>query len=205
MDSKSKSYFDELDDDLNVDQQENTFHKMLDELNTAVTKQSNFEKSVSVEAYHNRGFIKEGELIANYLKKGEQLNNIAQLVVDNVVPNQSGQVETTGVDTGYGSITMYGKEHNIGVYILRTETTPGAEAVEQQLIELISNYPIQETFNDKKVDIYVFAPFKDSEICNIIGDKYYEFRGCFELIHTMRGWVLLQYHKAILLPVSKDK
>lgn len=29
--------------------------------------------------------------------------------------------------------------------------------------------------------------------------------GRFEFIHTMRGWVLLQYHKAILLPLMKDE
>lgn len=196
METKVSGFLDPLTDDYS--DSDNKVVETITRMAALDAQRTNFKDSVSVEAYHNRGFIKDGELIANYLKEGEQRNNITQLVVDNWASEHGSPVESkTGI------ITMYGEEGNIGLYILTAETTPGVEEIEQQLLKAISNYP--ENFNDKRVDIYVFAPFKDAVVGKILNNEYYEFRGRFEFIHTMRGWVLLQYHKAILLPVSKDK
>ena len=198
MDSKSKSYFDELDDDLNVDQQENTFHKMLDELNTAVTKQSNFEKSVSVEAYIDRGFIKEGDLVNRFTKKGEQRDNLTKLIVSDWTSEYGHSVKTNDY-----IIKVYGYDGNIGVYVLSSDQVNGAEVIEEQLLKIIDSNP--KDFSNKEVSVYVFAPFTDSEVSDIVSGDYYEFKGCFEFVKAQHDWVLLKHHRAVHMPINQEK
>lgn len=193
MDPKEKSFLDCLDE--SNDSSKDEVVEQVTEIAIRAAQKRCFEESVSVETYHNRGFIKDGELIANFLREGEQRDNITQLVVDNWSPDYFRPIETNT-----GIITMYGEEGNIGIYLITAERALGVEEIEQQLLKAITNYP--KNFNGEKVTIYVFASFKDSEIADIISGEYYEFRGCFEFIHAMRGWVLLNYHRTIIFDIA---
>ena len=172
--------------------------EMTDDVVTKMTKQSDFEKSVSVEAYHNRGFIKEGDLVNRFTKKGEQRDNLTKLIVSDWTSEYGHSVETKDY-----IIKVYGYDGNIGVCVLSSDQAIDAEKIEEQLLKIIDSNP--KEFSNKEVSIYVFAPFKDTDVSDIVSGDYYEFKGCFEFVKAMRGWVLLKHHRAVHMPINQEK
>ena len=159
MDNNGTGFFDGLTDDLSDNDKKVVEQKTRE---TALEAQrTNFKNSVSVDAYHNRGFIKEGELIARVLNKSELRDSIVHLIVDN-----TDAFSVRHAETNAGVIDVFGEAKNVGIYRLSSESISGMEDIEQLLLKAISNN--SEKFGEKKVDIYVFAPFKDSEVCKIV-------------------------------------
>ena len=172
--------------------------EMIDDVVTKMTKQSNFEKSVSVEAYIDRGFIKDGDLVKRFTKESEPRDNLTKLIVDDWTPEYGHSVKTND-----DIIKVYGYDGNIGVYGLSSDQVNGAEVIEEQLLKIITRNP--KDFSNKEVSVYVFAPFTDSEVSDIVSGDYYEFKGCFEFVKAQHDWVLLKHHRAVHIPINQEK
>ncbi len=187
MDSKETDFFDSLESEDNVNEIQEKVIKSITNLAVTGEHRGCFEQSVSVEAYNKRGFIKDGDLIAKP----------KYLFFDDWTSDYANPVETK-----FGVLTTY-EEGDYGIYITTTEVIPGADEIEKQILKVITNNP--NNFNTKKVTIYAFAPFKDSALkCILVGD-YYEFKGCFEFVNTMRGWILQRYNRSTCLPFRQHE
>ncbi len=185
MDNKETGFFDKLEDDL-ADNTEVTpiQNDMKKEM------RNNFEQSFSANSYHKRGFIKDGELIADP----------EALFIHPDLWELGNPVETE-----IGDLTLYNDVpfewaavgNDLGIYKVTAER-PTVEELEEHLLKALSDNAAR--FWVTNITIYAFAPFNDAAVNDVVVGDYYEFKGRFEFIKGTHGWERLRYNRAVRLP-----
>lgn len=146
-----------------------------------------FEKSIGIsytcfkpEVYRVRGFIKDGELVTN----AEDVLG----VYGSPLP-----ISTDGV-----SISVCGVECLIAILSKQVD-------IEETLLDVLSSSEYKEnsyTEIGTQLPIYVFRPFDNKTSCDVnLPKDLNEFIGEYTFINTCRGWALLNFNRAIAIPV----
>ncbi|MDE6339669.1 MAG: hypothetical protein K2K97_07785 [Muribaculaceae bacterium] len=174
---ENKSFFDNIEDDIYKDEDHTSSLRRISEIAT--------KRFTYLKPYSERGYIKDGELVENPQE----------------VLGVSGSPLSTYVD-GI-SCTSCGEDH---VIVLLTNVTLD---VEKTLLSLLSS---SEQYNDVRtnnkigaiIPVYVFRPFDKKTTCEVdFPDDLNEFMGKYVFVWTLRGWTLLNFSRAIIVPVTK--
>ena len=147
----------------------------------------NFFDSVSHQSYAKRGFIKDGELLMADPSPVFGLRSHCCPV----------SMDIFDIGESEGNYIAYmSNEEN---YLLSVEDT------EKHLLIVLNE---NETFCDKNtVAFYIFAPFSEETNDEYIPshkNECYEFRGRYEFINTVRGWVLYKFDRVVHIDPPTD-
>lgn len=139
------------------------FDDMFDE-----TREENFVKSLSAEAYHSRGFIKEGELVQSAtellgLDDSADFKQVDEMNIS-IFPNED--IYIVGYAAGDEELTR--------------------EEIENQVLEFV-----KQECRWGKVTVLAFREFREDEISPIHENKCVEFKGKYEFVKAKNGWVTL--------------
>ena len=194
MDNERKSYFDNLEDDLS----ENKGAGFLDGLTDDDSNSDNnvgemLEKMAGVsfdnfqlEVYHNRGFIKDGDLVANAEEVLGVHGNTLRTYVEEV---------SMSICSEDCLVAIFNKE---------------SADIEKTLLSVLtsSKYFNEESRTEigEQCPIYVFRLFDNKSACEVSLPKdLKEFMGEYTFIKTFRDWTLLNFNRVIALPVKKGE
>lgn len=135
----------------------------------------------NTEVYRKRGFIKDGELVTN-----------AEEVLG--VHGSPLPTYTDGV-----SMSICSEECLIAILSKQVD-------IEKTLLYVLSSSLYYNEKSHTKIGtqlpIYVFRPFDNKTSCDVnLPKNLNEFLGEYTFINTCRGWKLLNFHRAIAIPV----
>ena len=194
MTKNGTGFFDELEDDLSENKGSGFLDGLTDDYSDSDNKVGEMlEKIVGAsfdnfqpEVYHNRGFIKDGELVAN--------------------PEEVLGVHGSHMSTSVDGVSMSICSEDCLVAIFTKETAD----IEKALLSVLSSSNIyneeSRTTVGPQVPIYVFRPFDNKSACEVVlPNDLKEFIGKYTFIKTCRCWTLLNFNRAIALPVKRGE
>ena len=178
MDNQGTGFFDKLEDDLSESD-----NKVVEKDSKASGEPADYIKP---EVYHNRGFIKDGELVDN-----------AEKVIG---------VHGSPLSTYIDDVSMRICSEDCLVAIVTKEPAD----IEKTLLSVLasSKHFDQEsrTSIGEQLPIYVFRPFDNKKACGVnLPNNLKVFMGEYTFIKTLRGWTLLNFNRAIAVPVKEGE